>query len=529
MTPTMSEYFAAWKNSRFIAGDEASENAFVGGVAAPGHRRHPRRARACLRQRRSRWWPRPTPRRPSRPSRASTSLREFAAGPAAKEDAGRKFTAEEADTLGSRGPGARGGDRRPGHPGGRAARTSRSRRAERRSAPVSSSSPPSCWRWRRGVAPAQAAPPWQCAQRARTSSSRRRLRCCSTSRALPRRCRPGRGSRCAGRWRGGLRARRARGIPRGAGGACGGAARREAMGTRWSSPPPRGACGRRSCTAPTGRRSPPSRRGDAERARAAGCCCASSARRPASRAPAWTRPSRYASSAAGRLAPRKAALEVRKDLLDAYQASLTARLGEAEAAGERGFGARCAQTAARAAGLWPTRSPPRPSAAAAPPPEADAAFAELASARTPGGFRSRAARASARRPSRASSPRPSPAPSRPVAPPSCALPRPDPDRVRPRHRRRPCHLRLRDPGGGGVPRREPAAFADLGRAQAARPARAARRGRGDGAARPTSRGRQGRARVPGGLAPRGPAARPARSRSSSRGVGARRRPSPTST
>jgi len=29
MTPTMSEYFEAWKNSRFIAGDEAEEKAFV--------------------------------------------------------------------------------------------------------------------------------------------------------------------------------------------------------------------------------------------------------------------------------------------------------------------------------------------------------------------------------------------------------------------------------------------------------------------------------------------------------------------
>ena len=29
MTPTMSEYFEAWKNSRFIAGDQASETAFV--------------------------------------------------------------------------------------------------------------------------------------------------------------------------------------------------------------------------------------------------------------------------------------------------------------------------------------------------------------------------------------------------------------------------------------------------------------------------------------------------------------------
>ena len=29
MTPTMSEYFEAWKNSRFVAGDKANEKAFV--------------------------------------------------------------------------------------------------------------------------------------------------------------------------------------------------------------------------------------------------------------------------------------------------------------------------------------------------------------------------------------------------------------------------------------------------------------------------------------------------------------------
>ncbi|MGE4428632.1 MAG: imelysin family protein, partial [Solirubrobacteraceae bacterium] len=30
MTPTMSEYFEAWKNSRFVAGDDADESGFVG-------------------------------------------------------------------------------------------------------------------------------------------------------------------------------------------------------------------------------------------------------------------------------------------------------------------------------------------------------------------------------------------------------------------------------------------------------------------------------------------------------------------
>ena len=84
--------------------------------------------------------------------------------------------------------------------------------------------------------------------------------------------------------------------------------------------------------------------------------------------------------AAGRLAPRKATLEVRKDLLDAYQASLTTRLGEAEAAAERGFDARWAQTAALAAGLWPiVASEYRATRGGAATERADRAFTRLAS------------------------------------------------------------------------------------------------------------------------------------------------------
>jgi high-affinity iron transporter len=59
----------------------------------------------------------------------------------------------------------------------------------------------------------------------------------------------------------------------------------------------------------------------------------------------------------GRLEPRRATLQVRKDLLDAYQASLADRLAEAEDAAKRGFRARWAQTAALAAGLWPILAP----------------------------------------------------------------------------------------------------------------------------------------------------------------------------
>ena len=128
--------------------------------------------------------------------------------------------------------------------------------------------------------------------------------------------------------------------------------------------------------------------------------------------------------AAGRLAPRKATLEVRKDLLDAYQASLTTRLGEAEAAAERGFDARWAQTAALAAGLWPIVAPEYRTTAAAPPPSGpigrSSGLRAALGAEIPAALPRLAPRS--RRPSTGSSLRPSPAPSRPVAPPSsCAF------------------------------------------------------------------------------------------------------------
>ena len=44
MTPTMSEYFEAWKNSRFVAGAAATEQSLRCRVATAGHRRHPRAA-----------------------------------------------------------------------------------------------------------------------------------------------------------------------------------------------------------------------------------------------------------------------------------------------------------------------------------------------------------------------------------------------------------------------------------------------------------------------------------------------------
>ena len=132
MTPTMSEYFEAWKNSRLVAGDKATEKAFVaasrlqdiadilGGLVLiydnvePLSRRPP---------------PAGDPdRRVARPSCSpSRELRD-------KEAGGRKYTAEEADTLGARPRSAprRSPDRCPRRP---ASSTSRSRTASRGGAP----------------------------------------------------------------------------------------------------------------------------------------------------------------------------------------------------------------------------------------------------------------------------------------------------------------------------------------------------------------------------------------------------------
>ena len=95
--------------------------------------------------------------------------------------------------------------------------------------------------------------------------------------------------------------------------------------------------------------------------------------------------------ARGSLSPRSAALDVRKDLLDAYQAAVAQRLSQAEEAAERGFHARWAQSAAEAAGLWrilePEYGTDRGAEAAA---EATRAFERLARAARRGdsqGFR----------------------------------------------------------------------------------------------------------------------------------------------
>jgi hypothetical protein len=100
MTPTMSEYFEAWKNSRAIAGDKATETAFVaasrlqdiadilGGLVLIYDNVEPLVAKADRQQ-------------ATQTRESLNELHAFAAELRDKEADGRKYTAEEADTLGS--------------------------------------------------------------------------------------------------------------------------------------------------------------------------------------------------------------------------------------------------------------------------------------------------------------------------------------------------------------------------------------------------------------------------------------------
>jgi hypothetical protein len=101
MTPTMSEYFEAWKNSRFIAGERASERAFVaasrlediadilGGLTTVYGNVRPLVAEADRQQARQ-------------TGDSLERLYSFAAGLRDREARGRDYTAEEADVLGAR-------------------------------------------------------------------------------------------------------------------------------------------------------------------------------------------------------------------------------------------------------------------------------------------------------------------------------------------------------------------------------------------------------------------------------------------
>ena len=100
MTPTMSEYFEAWKNSRFIAGEKTPRPSSRPPRACRTSRTSS--AGSCWSTTRStRWLPRPIPSRPSRPAESLKDLHAFAVDLREREAKGEKFTAEQADTLGA--------------------------------------------------------------------------------------------------------------------------------------------------------------------------------------------------------------------------------------------------------------------------------------------------------------------------------------------------------------------------------------------------------------------------------------------
>ena len=100
MTPTMSEYFEAWKNSRFVAGADASEKAFVaasrlqdiadilGGLQLIYDNVEPEIAKV-------------DPEQAGQTKAALKRLNDFAANLRDEEADGRTFTARDADTLGT--------------------------------------------------------------------------------------------------------------------------------------------------------------------------------------------------------------------------------------------------------------------------------------------------------------------------------------------------------------------------------------------------------------------------------------------
>ena len=100
MTPTMSEYFGQWKNSRFIAGAKADEQAFaaasrlqdiediLSGLVLIYDNVRPAIAAT-------------DPAQAEQTGRDLRRLRDFAARLRSKEESGTRFDAEQADTLGA--------------------------------------------------------------------------------------------------------------------------------------------------------------------------------------------------------------------------------------------------------------------------------------------------------------------------------------------------------------------------------------------------------------------------------------------
>ena len=272
MTPTMSEYFEAWKNSRFVSG-EGHREGVRGRVAPPGHRGHPRRARADLREHAAphrRGGPRS---RRARPGRACASCARSQPGCESVRPPARSSPPSRPTPSGPRRRVARRTSpaRSPRWP---PSSTSRSRRASRVARARARGSGSRRWPPRPSpcAAPAQPRPPQHRRggrpSRCASACSRPRRTCCSRTAA-------GRGQDVAaaraalrgpaGRRAGAGRARRAR--PRARQGLAAAERGRPAARPHGAGRGARAACRRRCTRAATASRWRQSRRGTPQRAR----------------------------------------------------------------------------------------------------------------------------------------------------------------------------------------------------------------------------------------------------------------------
>ena len=101
MTPTMSEYFEAWKNSRFIAGEDADRARLRRRLAPLGHRRHPRGDPVFTYDEIEPMIAEEDPQQAEQTGQALDDLLAYVEDLRDREADGEEFTAEEADTLGS--------------------------------------------------------------------------------------------------------------------------------------------------------------------------------------------------------------------------------------------------------------------------------------------------------------------------------------------------------------------------------------------------------------------------------------------
>ena len=346
MTPTMSEYFEAWKNSRFIAGEDAEELGFVatsrlsdiadilGGILVTYDGIEPTIAKE-------------NPQQAKQTRQELESLVDFASDLRDREAERREVQRQAGRRARRPGAGPGRGDRRPGDAGRQAAR---SRTAGRLGVSGGRRNPR---RPRGGPALRRPPPAPSLPGRPRTRSapsSSRRRRSCSSARG-----RAARSMRAEAR----LLGRCAPALPRHAGAELGeieaslAAARRAAAqldeaalaaarGRIGRGPAAGRLCGRGSGGAAAARRP----------RRAPGCRSATSARPPVSPAPGSMQPPRSTISPTARSSPRDAVVQIEKDLLDTFQARLVTNLDEAAQAAERGFDGRLAETAAIARGYW---------------------------------------------------------------------------------------------------------------------------------------------------------------------------------